>query len=173
MGEVGLGEGGVVGGRHEGEGEESDGVGHQGEGSGRVGWRQGGGGVVEHHGYLGVILHVGADTGEVDEDGDVGLLEESGRADTGALQDLGRVECSGGEDHFLAGFDGGDFGLGVGDGVAGLHVDTGGLPLLVEGDGVDAPPGEKVEVLALGYRGVVAGARVGAGAGAVVDGALC
>ena len=118
-----------------------------------------------------MVLHISADAGKVDDKGNVGLLEEGGGTDTAALQDLGRVEGAGGEDDFLPGLDGSDLGLGVGYGVPGLHVDAGGL-LLVKRDGIDAPPNKEVKVLALGYGGVVSGAGIRAGAGAVIDGAL-
>ena len=45
-----------------------------------------------------VVLEVGADTGKVDNDGDVELLELVGGTDTAELQELRRVVCSTGDD---------------------------------------------------------------------------
>lgn len=50
-----------------------------------------------------MVLEVGADTGEVDDDGNVELLQLLGGTDTGKLQQLGRVVGSTGDDDFAGG----------------------------------------------------------------------
>jgi hypothetical protein len=45
-----------------------------------------------------VVLEVGADTGEINNDGNVKLLELVGGSDTAELQELRRVVCSAGDD---------------------------------------------------------------------------
>lgn len=57
-------------------------------------------------GDLVAVLHVGADAGEVFDDGDVELAELGGGSDAGQLEDLRRVEGAAGNDDFFGGVDG-------------------------------------------------------------------
>lgn len=91
-----------------------------------------------------VILEVGADTGKVDNDGDIELLQLLGRTNTGKLQQLGRVVGSSSNDDFARGLGGtGDtlvalvLGASLVEVLAVEELDTGGarsLLSLVEGD---------------------------------------
>ena len=53
-----------------------------------------------------MVLHVLADAGEGDDDGDLVLAECRGRADAGDKEELGGAEDAGGEDDFFCGVEG-------------------------------------------------------------------
>jgi hypothetical protein len=57
-------------------------------------------------GDLVVVLEVGTDTGKVDNDGDVELLQLIGRTNTRELEKLGRVVCTTGNDDLTRGLNG-------------------------------------------------------------------
>jgi hypothetical protein len=90
-----------------------------------------------------VVLEVGTNTGKVDNDGDVKLLELVGGTDTAELEELRRVVSATGDDHLArSGCSSGDTGLAVAPG-AGLvevlavkELDTSGARSfgIVEGD---------------------------------------
>jgi hypothetical protein len=90
-----------------------------------------------------VVLEVGADTGKVDDDGNVKLLKLGGGTDTAELEELRRVVCSAGDDDFAGSSCGsGDTGIAavLGAGLVEIltveELDTGGARRrgLVEGD---------------------------------------
>lgn len=114
-------------------------------------------------GDLVVILEVGANTGEVDDDGDVELAQLLLRTDTRELEELGRVVGSTSDDDLAAGLDGagGTLSAGVlGGGLVQIlaleELDTGGggsLGGLVEGDLGDVGVQLDIERVLLGSVG--------------------